>query len=99
AARLAAMLQRSAGGPATFAAYQRRQVMGFDVTAPAGPLILRLDAAYSPEQTVYVTDGTTVAPVRRPAVTYTAAVEYRYEERFFALVQWLHLVTVTRPDD
>ena len=103
AAALAAQaVQRAAGGePAALASYQRRQVMGFDLTVPIGPLLGRLDAAYSPEQTVYLLagEGPLLAPVRRPAVTYTAGLEYRHEEDFFILVQWIHLITVTRPGD
>ena len=93
-----------AGEPLFAAEYQRRQVVGFDVTLPAGPLLLRVDAAYSPLQTTFAVRAgeggePQVEAVRRPAVTYTASVEYRRDDDLFLVAQWLHLITVTRADD
>jgi hypothetical protein len=102
AALFARVAQRAAAGETVVSAtYERRQVMGFDVTAPLGPLLARLDAAYAPLQTVLATVGSEpiLTPVRRPAVTYSAGLEYRYEDKLFVLAQWLHLITVVRPGD
>jgi len=106
AAAIAASLGQRvlAGESVVTSEFQRRQVMGFDLTAPAGPFLLRLDAGYMPLQTTFVTrrgdDGADViAAVRRPAITYSAGVEWRKDEDLFVQVQWVHQVTVTRPED
>jgi hypothetical protein len=92
---------RLAAGDSVFqATYNRRHVAGFDLTVPTGPLLWRLDAGFSPEQTLYVTDASgAFVPVRRPTATYVVGLEYRYEEKFFLLAQWFHQITVTEPGD
>jgi hypothetical protein len=99
-ALLGRVLERvQAGEPVLQATYNRRQVMGFDLTAALGPLLLRVEGAYAPLQTTYVVEAGSVVPVRRPAVTYAAALEYRYQEDVFVLAQWIHLATAARGTD
>jgi hypothetical protein len=93
------LMRAQAGETLLEAVYNRRQVMGFDLTLPLGPMLLRVEGAYAPLQTTYVVEAASVVPVRRPAVTYVAALEYRYEEDLFVLAQWIHLVTAARGMD
>lgn len=76
--------------------YKRQHVISADMSTSLGPLILKADVGIVPQMTLYGQNHflPTVYPFRKPVLTYSVGLDYRYQEDFFVLVQWYHMIVL-----
>lgn len=65
--------------------YERRSMLGFDLSWAVDPLILKLDVSYTFQRTLYTQAD--YRPVRHPWLTAVVGLEYVYGEDFQLLVE------------
>jgi hypothetical protein len=100
---LAALAPRIAAGERLVAGeHERQHQVLFESGAPLGPLVWKVDAAWSSEQTFYATaHGDPLYAVRHAMVAVAAGVDARAGDRWFATAQLttLHLFDVPPNED
>lgn len=65
--------------------YERRSMLGFDLSWAVDPVILKLDVSYTFARTLYT--QASYRPVRQPWLTAVVGVEYLYGEDFQLIVE------------
>jgi hypothetical protein len=74
--------------------YRRRLFTGLDGAVVLGPVVLKLDAAFSPEATFYTEQGQSVHPA---VVSYVAGLEHQLDTHWHAIVEFIGVSALDPP--